>query len=184
MKLFIPQGKTMTPKPKDHQVAKNNKKSEKDNCDLDLVRNILFGEQVKQTEKRGMELERILDISIDSLRDESVKKFESISLELSTVVNLLTDEKKARETELNKMRNTFDQLAQTDIKIQKKQSQLQENITKESSKLNQSIKQSNEEMSLKLEQAVEQLQHKKVDRKAIASLLNGVAKQLDTNESD
>ena len=144
----------MTATLKDQQTEKN--KTESDSYDLDLVRNILFGEQIQQTEKRGMELERLLEISIDSLRDESIKKFDTISHELSTIVNLLTDETKVRETEFKKMRDTFDHITHQ-------------------------FEQANKEMSLKLEQAVAKLKNEKVDRKAISSLLSGMAKQLDTN---
>jgi hypothetical protein len=166
------------------------KKQVKHNVDedsLDVVRNILFGEQAKQTEQRRMELERLLEVSINSLREETEKKFKNISQELAALVNLLTDETRSRQSEFSQTRNSFNhltqQLSQLEIKIQKEQSQLQEQIVNESNQTTQTIKRVNEELSVRLEHAVAQLRHEKADRKAIASLLSGVAKQLlDTDE--
>lgn len=171
------------PKVQNNQKEDNTQKKTAETEDnLDLVRNILFGEQVKQTEERRMELERLLEITVNGLREETEKKFQSISQELSALVGLLTDETKARQAEFNHTRNTFThlnhQLTQLDIKTQKAQSHLQENLINESSKTNQNIKRINDELSLKLEHAVEQLRHEKADRKAVAGLLSGVAKQL------
>jgi len=174
--------------PEKNQVKPQNNPQKSNTDNLDLVRNILFGEQVKQTEKRGIELERLFEISIDSLRDETEKKFDLMSQELSTSINLLTDETKTRHAEFNHTRNTFNhlahQIAQADIKNEKNQFKLHEKIIDESSKSNINIKRVNEELSLKLEHAVQQLRYEKADRKVVAGLLSGVAKQLlDGNEN-
>ncbi len=167
------------------QPQQSNHKVDEDK--LDVVRNILFGEQVKQTEQRRMELERLFEISISSLREETEKKFNNVSQELSALVNLLTDETKSRQSEFSQTRSSFNhlthQLSQLEIKTQKEHSQLQEQIVNESNQATQYIKRVNEELSLKLEHAVAQLRHEKADRKVIASLLSGVAKQLlDSDE--
>lgn len=168
-------------------LAKNKNKDESnrqkiDNENLDLVRNILFGEQVQKAEKRRMELERLLDTSISAIREDMDKKFASVSEELSALINLLTDETKARQAENNHAQTKFShlshQISQLDVKTQKAQSQLHERLINESSKNNQAIRRVNDEISLKLEQAIEQLQYDKADRKALAGLLSGVAKQL------
>lgn len=153
-----------------------------DNENLDLVRNILFGEQVKKAEERRMQLEKMLDLSISSLREETDKKFDNVAEEISALISLLTDETKARQSENSHSQTKFShlshQISQLDIKTQKAQSQLQERVVNESSKHHQAIRRVNEDITLKLEQAIEQLQYDKADRKALAGLLSGVAKQL------
>ena len=171
--------------PQKKQIQQPKHKVDEDS--LDVVRNILFGEQVKQTEQRGMELERLLEISIGSLREETERKFNNISQELVALVNLLTDETKSRQSEFSQTRSSFNhlthQLSQLEIKMQKEQSQLQEQIVNESNEATQTIKRVHAEISIKLENAVAQLRHEKADRKAIANLLSGVAKQLlDSDE--
>jgi len=171
-------------------LGKNESNRQKlDNENLDLVRNILFGEQVQKAESRRMELEKLLDTSMASLREETDKKFADVAEELSALINLLTDETKARQVENSHAQNKFShlshQISQLDVKTQKAQSQLHERVINESSKNNQTIRRINEEISLKLEQAIEQLQYDKADRKALAGLLSGVAKQLlDSDTQD
>ena len=174
-------------KPPEKQTADTLTDASGSDDNLDLVRNILFGEQVKQTEKRRLELERLLEMSINSLREESEKRFNGISQELSALINLLSDETKTRQSEIHQSRNALNQLAQQvaqlDSKSQKAQSELHDKITQESNKNNNYITHINEQISLKLEQAVSQLRDEKADRKAIAGLLSGVAKQLlDSDE--
>lgn len=168
--------------PKAPLTTKEDNRQKLDNENLDLVRNILFGEQVQKTEERRMDLERLLEASVSALRDETDKKFDNVAEELSALISLLTDETKARQAENSHAQNKFshlsNQLSQLDVRTQKAQSQLQEKVINESSKNNQAIRRVNEEISLKLEQAIEQLQYDKADRKALAGLLSGVAKQL------
>ena len=61
-------------------LGKNESNRQKlDNENLDLVRNILFGEQVQKAESRRMELEKLLDSSMTSLREEIDKKFADVA---------------------------------------------------------------------------------------------------------
>lgn len=184
---------TITHPPKtSHPINKLEERSQQKqaetNDNLDLVRNILFGEQAKQTEERRMELEHLLEISVNGLREEAEKKFKDISKELSALVGLLTDETKARQSEFNHTRNTLThlnhQLTQLDVKTQKAHSHLQEDVINQSSKASQNIKRINDELTLKIEHAIEQLRHEKADRKAIAGLLSGVAQQLLDNDDN
>lgn len=174
--------------PSPQNERKNDSNRQKiDDENLDLVRNILFGEQIQKAEKRRMELEKLLDTSLSTMRDEMDKKFAAVSEELSALINLLTDETKARQAENNHAQAKFShlshQISQLDVKTQKAQSQLHEKMINESSKNNQAIRRVNDEVSLKLEQAIEQLQYDKADRKALAGLLSGVAKQLLDSDS-
>ena len=129
-----------------------------------------------------MELERLLEISICSLRDETEEKFDNVSQELSSLAHLLTDETKSRQSKFlqthSRLNHLSDQLSQLETKTQKEQAQLQDQMVNESNKATQYINRVNEELSVKLDHAVTQLRHEKADRKAIASLLSGVAKQL------
>ena len=161
-------------------------KAVEDRDSLDLVRNILFGEQAQKAEERRRELERLLDTSINALQAETEKRFESLSQELSALISLLADETKARQAENNHTQTRFNhlnqRLSQFEIKTQKIQSQLHEKLIDETSKTHQEIRRVNEEITLKLERAIQQLQYEKADRKALAGLLSGIAKQLLDSE--
>ncbi|MCK5895246.1 MAG: hypothetical protein KAG20_00490 [Cocleimonas sp.] len=171
--------------PKNYQNNGVNQQQDQDS--LELVRNILFGEQVKQTEQRGVELEKLLEISISLLRDETDKKIASLSQQLSALTHLLADETKLRTDAQYKVENSFkhvsEKLSQLETILQKEQVQRQESIVNEANKTAQHVKRLNDELTLKFDQVVAQLRDEKVSRKAISNLLGGVAKQLlDNNE--
>ncbi len=153
-----------------------------ENDSLDLVRSILFGEQAQKAEERRMELERLLDTSLNTMQAEMDKRFDDMNQELSALMSLLADETKARQNENDHVKSKFShithKISQLEAKTQKTQSQLHEKMINETSKTNQAIRRVNEEISLKLEQAIKQLQYDKADRKALAGLLSGVAKEL------
>ena len=156
--------------------------ADQDNDSLDLVRNILFGEQAKKTEERRLELEQSFEVSINAFRNETEKRFAGVSKEVSALLSLMEDETKARQAEFSHTQEALSsltqQLSQLDSKTQQADTQLQKRLEHETRNTNQYIRSVNDDINVKLDNAVSQLRHEKADRKAIAGLLSSVAQQL------
>ena len=63
---------------------------------LDMVRNILFGEQARETEKRQIMLERFVKVWTSSIREEMRKNLDALQSEVRLLKDLLAEENKAR----------------------------------------------------------------------------------------
>ncbi|MEN9502449.1 MAG: hypothetical protein RI964_1734 [Pseudomonadota bacterium] len=149
---------------------------------LDMVRNILFGEQTRENEKRLATLERFVKVWTSSVRDEMRKNFDTLSHEIQLVQDLLAEETKARLGDTTSSRKHFEQ-ASKGIETLHKQvlsnhEFVQQRVDNEVSQLTQRIDQQREELQNQLKQAADQLRHDKADRKLIANLLDHVSQQL------
>jgi glucose-6-phosphate-specific signal transduction histidine kinase len=139
---------------------------------LDMVRNILFGEQVRENERRQATLERFVRVWVNSLREDARKNFDALMHEINLLKDLLAEETKARRADGNLARERFDQVG-------KSIGALDQRITQETTRIGQEITQQRDDLLAQLRQATEQLQQDKTDRKTLAVLLQNVAKQLD-----
>jgi polyhydroxyalkanoate synthesis regulator protein len=119
---------------------------------LDMVRNILFGEHIRENDKRLAMLERFVKVWTSSVRDEMRKNFDSLSHEIHLVSDLLAEESKARLGDTAIARKHFEQDSKGIDNLHKQLQAVQENV--------------------------EQLRHDKADRKVLATLLDNVTRQL------
>ena len=154
---------------------------------LDMVRNILFGEQTRENEKRLATLERFVKVWTNSVRDEMRKNFDTLSHEIQLLQDLLAEETKARLGDTATARKHFEQ-ASKGIETLHKQLQhqydtTQQRIDQEVSQLGQRIEQQRDDLQTQLKQAAEQLRHDKADRKFIAALLEQVSQQLSSENA-
>ena len=76
---------------------------------LDMVRNILFGEQTRENDRRLATLERFVRVWTTSVRDEMRRNFENLHHEINLVNDLLTEESKARLSDTAIARKNHDQ---------------------------------------------------------------------------
>jgi glucose-6-phosphate-specific signal transduction histidine kinase len=139
---------------------------------LDMVRNILFGEQVRENERRQATLERFVRVWVNSLREDARKNFDALMHEINLLKDLLAEETKARRADGNLARERFDQVG-------KSIGALEQRITQETTRIGQEMAHQRDDILNQLRQATEQLQQDKTDRKTLATLLQNVAKQLD-----
>lgn len=149
---------------------------------LDMVRNILFGEQARENEKRLANLERFVKVWTNSVRDEMRKNMDSLTHEIHMLQDLLDQEAKARMADTATTRKHFEQ---TSKGIENLQRQLHSNentlnmrITEESKLLSQIIEEQRDDLLTQIKQANEQLRQDKIDRKMLASLLDNLSHQL------
>lgn len=149
---------------------------------LATIRDILFGEQVREVEQKRQHLQHELRESIDALRQSSTSQFERLYDELHKLRDLLGDERQARESDVNDSNQQISQLSdsvkQIDQKHNDAEQALRESLLQETHKLDQQARSWYLEVSEKLERASKELKSDKTDRGDLAKMLRGVAEQL------
>lgn len=149
---------------------------------LDMVRNILFGEQARENEKRQAALERFVRVSVNAWTEDTQRRFDQLQREIQLLKDLLQDETKARRDDTQNTKNRLDEVGRQLTDLDKKQKvtsdESQGLLQKEILRMEQSISATCEHLQSQLEQALQQLRQDKPDRKALAVMLQGVAKQL------
>ena len=157
---------------------------------IDKIRQILFGGQMRDYEKRFSRLEeRLLKESAD-LRDETKKRFDSLETfiknELEATTDRLRAEQRAREEsaqslsrDLQEARESLEKkLNQFDEQNTRSQRDLRQQILDQSKSLNDDIMRKHEEISGMLAREVAELSRDKTDRAALAALFSEVALRL------
>ncbi|OQX13502.1 MAG: hypothetical protein BWK73_12020 [Thiothrix lacustris] len=149
---------------------------------LDMVRNILFGEQARENEKRLANLERFVKVWTNSVRDEMRKNMDSLNHEIHMLQDLLDQEAKARMADTATTRKHFEQsskgIESLQHQLQSSDTTLNERITAEAKRLSQLMEEQRNDLLNQLKQATEQLRQDKIDRKMLASLLDNLSHQL------
>lgn len=171
------------------QVDGSGKLAESGN--IDKIRQILFGNQMRDYEKRFSRLEeRLLKESAD-LRDETRKRFDSLETfiknELEAVSERLRAEQRTREESAQSLSREMQEaskslekkLGQADEQNSRSQRDLRQQILDQSKNLSDEIRQKHEEISAMLAREVAELSRDKTDRSALAALFSEVALRLN-----
>ena len=149
---------------------------------LDMVRNILFGEQVRENEKRQAALERFVRVSVNAWTEDTQRRFDTLQREIQVLKDLLQDETNARREDTQMTKNRLDEVGRHLVDLDKKHrvnyDESQGLLEKEVLRMEQVLNETREELQSQLQQAIQQLRQDKPDRKALAMMLQGVAKQL------
>ncbi|MFZ1343440.1 hypothetical protein [Thiothrix eikelboomii] len=138
---------------------------------LDMIRNILFGEQLRDLERKNASLERFVRVSINALAEDTQRKLDTLQNDIRLIKDLLIEEAKARREEHQGARHRLE-------KNERFLDELAKRVTTEVAKLDQQMELSRKDLIRQLTETAEQLRHEKADRKAVAGILNGMAKQL------
>ena len=198
--MNTPEDETVTYVMVEAQKAGQNQSGNKDQLavadaagsgNLDKVRDILFGNQVREQEKRFTRLEERLVKECTNLRDETRERLESLEMYIQKEVESLTARLKTEQAE----RDTAVQELAQEIKditksLEKKIAQLEEQSTQsqrdlrqqildQSKSLSDVIRQKYEEASAALEREAQELQIDKTDRSTLASLFTEMAMRLN-----
>ncbi len=149
---------------------------------LDMIRTILFGEQIRDLDRKHASLERFVRVSINTLAEDKQKKLDNLQHELSLINDLLSEEAKTRQDDVQHVRQRLEQHKRMLDELAKRGSsmhaELNERMTHEVAKLDQQMDAWRKDLIVQLNDTAEQLRHEKADRKAVAGILNGMAKQL------
>jgi len=164
--------------------------SEQTPGNVDKIRDILFGSQMRDYELRFARLEESLRKESSDLRDSTKKRLEAlegyIKKELESLESRLRSEKQERTESHGEvtadLKSTAASLAKKISEVENHNGQVQRELRKElleqSNKLSDEIRVKNEEVASLLDRRVQELRNDKTDRAALASLLTELAMRL------
>ena len=169
----------------------NNVGSLTESGNIDKIREILFGVQMRDYQKKFSRLEeRILKDSAD-LREDTRKRFDAlenfVKNEFEALTNRLQAEQRTREEavrnmseELQKTVNAFERkFSDFDEQTTRSNRELRNQILEQSKTLGEDIRHKHDEMSAMLAREVEELGTAKTDRASLAGLFTEVALRLN-----
>jgi uncharacterized protein YaaN involved in tellurite resistance len=157
---------------------------------IDKIREILFGTQSREFEKRFLRLEERLAKESNELRDEIRRRFETIESYTRKETELLGEQLRREQTERGENLGGLSQeLSNLGRALEKKIAQVNELMSGSSRELRQQIldqaKSSAEEIQRKyetvsaiLDRQVQELRHEKTDHSALAELFTELSLRL------
>lgn len=160
---------------------------------VDKIREILFGIQMRDYEKRFVRLEERLLKESNDLRDETKQRFDSLELyikhELEALGERLIAEQNTRTDSLEQLstgvKDTFravdKKTAQMDEQSAKSQRELRQQMLDQSKSLSDDVRQKHSELLAALEREATELRADKTDRSALAALFTEVAMRLNND---
>lgn len=202
-KPSIPKVKLQTKHPEGRGLEKNAEETS-ETASVDKIRDILFGNQMRDYERKFGFLEERLLKEIADLRDETGKRIDSIETYIKKEVESLADRLKAEQDirsesdrkTLKELHETAKTLSENVEKLDEKQSKdardLRQQLLEQSKNLSGEIRKKHQESSTTLLQSVQELQAAKVDRFTLSELLmemavrmsNGLSEKLEAEISD
>ncbi|BAY27210.1 hypothetical protein NIES2100_70320 [Calothrix sp. NIES-2100] len=160
---------------------------------LDKVRDILFGNQVREVDKRFARLEERLVKELTNLRDETKKRLDYLETYIKKEVDSLTERLKNEQLERDtavkilaedhkNLTNSLEKkIAQFDEQTTNSQRELREHLLNQSNSLQDDIRQKYEEILTLLERESQELRREKTDRSQLASLFSELAIRLNAD---
>jgi DNA anti-recombination protein RmuC len=158
---------------------------------LDKVRDILFGSQSREYEKRFARLEDRLLKEASDLREDIKRRFDTLEVYIKKEVEALAARLKVEQEERSESAKTLSaELSDTARTFEKKTGQLGEHLTtsqrelreqilEQSKTLSDEIRRKHESMAAVVESTTSELRDEKTDRAALASLFMEVAMRLN-----
>lgn len=132
-----------------------------ENENIDKVRDILFGSQVRDIGKRTNRLKEDMLNEISALRDETQKHFDSLESYIKKEMEAMSDRLSSEQDRLNKTSR-----------------ELRQDILDQSKNLSDEIRKKNKETIAVLEQRTRELHEDKIGRSALAELFTEMAIRL------
>ncbi|MBD2204198.1 hypothetical protein H6G33_26225 [Calothrix sp. FACHB-1219] len=160
---------------------------------LDRVRDILFGNQVREVDKRFARLEERLTKELTNLRDETKKRLDYLETYIKKEIDSLTERLKHEQLERDAgVKALAEEHKNLTISLEKKitqldehttnsQRELREHLLNQSNSLQDDIRQKYEEIIALLERESQELRREKTDRSQLASLFSELAIRLNND---
>lgn len=160
---------------------------------VDKIREILFGGNMRDYDKRFSRLEERLAKESSDLRSETKRLFDSLETfvkkEFEALSNRLESEQKLRHEsvqdvsqELRYTAKALDaKLAQFDTQTTQAQRELREQLLDQSKSLSEEIRRKHDDVSSVLDRQVKELNHEKTDRASLSALFTEVALRLNND---
>ena len=162
---------------------------------VDKIRDILFGNQMRDYNKRFALLEERILQEIKDLRDETKNRLDTmesyVQKEIDSLSNRLNTEQKLRAESLDKVTNEFkvetkaisDNIERLEDQQNQDSRDLRQQLLEQSKNFSNEISKKHEDSSAALDRSVQQLRADKVDRSTFSELLMEMAVRM-SNELD
>lgn len=158
---------------------------------VDKIRDILFGSQMRDYDKRFARLEERLMKDSAELREETRQRFDALEGFLKNELAALADRLKSetrqrdeRDDELARQlqdtaKNIERKLGQLDDQTAQTQRELRQQLLDQAKTLNDELRRKYDELSTKLAREADELRNDKTDRAALADLFTELALRLN-----
>jgi len=147
---------------------------------LDKVRDILFGNQMREVERRFARLEERLLKETQDLKDDVKRRLEALEAFARTESESLADQLRGERSERLESARTLERRDTTlDEQLTKGNRELRQQILEQHQRLSDDIRQKVDEVLASLARETGELRADKADRSAIASLLTEMAMRLN-----
>ncbi len=162
---------------------------------LDKIRDILFGAQAQEHDRRFAQLEQHLIREASDLRNDLKRRFESLELyikkEVEVLTSRLTKEQEVRGESVTNLTQDLAQLATTledkarllDRQTTQVQAHVLQQLTERTSELAIDVRARHAEATSALNQAVHDLRAEKTDRATLAAILLEASQRLSSDEA-
>jgi DNA repair exonuclease SbcCD ATPase subunit len=160
---------------------------------LEKVRDILFGNQIREVDKRFARIEERLMNELVNVRDETRKRLDALESYIRQEVDSLTERLKKEQLERDaavrslseEQRNVNlsleNKIAQLDEQTTNRQRELREQLLNQSKNLQDDLQQKYEEILTVLKRETQELQKDKTDRSKLAALFTELAIRLNAD---
>lgn len=167
-----------------------------DSGSVDKIRDILFGNQMRDFERRFLQMEDRMVKATQDLRDETHKRLETLELffkkELDALKRRLKTESDVRsdgDRQINdELKNASSAMkkavAQAEEKISEQATELRQQLLEQSKALTAEIQSKNEQASDALRSSTNALDEAKIDRSIMAEYLIELAMRLSNHTGD
>lgn len=157
---------------------------------IEKIREILFGAQLRDSEKRYALLKERMRKEITDLRDEIRKSFDSLETYIRKEVDALSDRVKAEQQERGELakelaaqigdgnKSLEKKIVELNDQFGKNARELRQQILDQSKGLSDEIRRRHEEATRMLEQTAQGLQDAKIDRAGLSELFTEMALRL------
>ncbi len=157
---------------------------------VDKIRDILFGAQMQDYEKRFVRLEERLMQESQSTKEDLKKRFDSLEKYMKNEVESLLDKVKSEQNErtdsvtdilrqIKDLTKTFEKkTGQISDRVSNNQREARSRLLEESKSLREEIAENHNLLSENMNNVVNELRHDKTDRVALANLLTEMALRL------
>ncbi len=162
---------------------------------LDKIRDILFGAQAREHDRRFAQLEQHLLREASDLRHDLKRRFESLELyiqkEVESLTNRLSKEQDVRGESVTRLTQDLTQLGATleekarrlEQQASQAQSHLLQQLTEQTGELAADVQARHAEATSAIERAVRDLRAEKTDRTALAAILLEASQRLANEEA-
>lgn len=161
---------------------------------LDKVREILFGGQMRELEKKITRLEERLLKECNSLRNETKKRLDYLENYIKNEIEAVNDQVKSEQSkreeaittlseEQKNINNSLERkLSQFDEQTATKTRELREQILNQSQSLQDDIRQKYEEILALLQRESQEIRSEKTDRSTLAAMFTELAIRLNSRQ--